>query len=163
VFYVYPQARGAEAARITADLGAAKGFVTTNTPASVALEEAVGGPLPIPWASAYGTPSFEYPANERIEAFTEKILAFEPKLPLDVASAVFWFYDYVAMLAEAMEQAGSVEDVPAIAEALQSITYDGVAGRICYRENERIPSADIGSVFVVDGEVESKNTPSSCD
>jgi len=163
LFFVFPQARGAEVARLVVDLDAAPmGFVTTNTPPSVALEDAVGGPLPIPWASAYGTPSFEYPANDRIAAFTKNLIEFNPDIPMATASASFWTYDFVYMLGEAMKKAGTVDDVAAISEAMQSTTYDGVSGMICYRNDERIPSADIGSVFVLDGEVESANTPSAC-
>lgn len=84
--------------------------------------------------------------QDEIEAYFFTILGEDPNAPstdaaqelLDRyterygvdASQVTWFlytyYDYVAILVEAMKEAGTVDDVEAIAQAIRGMEYDGV-------------------------------------
>ena len=67
-----------------------------------------------------------------------------------------------AAVAEAMKQAGTVEDTAKIAAALGNMTYDGVAGRVCFGKDMRTAMYDSGLVIVKDGKASSSSIPSSC-
>lgn len=162
-FYFFPQARAAEAVRLAIDLGVGpSGFAGFNIDPAVATEGLDGRPLPIPAVVAQGTPSWAYPPNEEVESFKERVLEFDPDIPQGSANSIFYTYDTVYMLVEAMQQAGSVDDLDAIAEALQDLTYEGVAGRSCFLDDRRQILYDTGQIFVRDGEVESTTFPSDC-
>ena len=46
--------------------------------------------------------------------------------PAKVTWFPFTHYDYIAMLAQAMEKAGTTDDVDKVAAALRGASYDGV-------------------------------------
>jgi ABC-type branched-subunit amino acid transport system substrate-binding protein len=64
------------------------------------------------------------PTSEEARAYFEKFEAFSPGQLVPFVSLLT--YDYVYMLVAAMQQAGTVEDTTAIAEALETLHYDGV-------------------------------------
>lgn len=163
LFYFYPQARAAEVISLALQLDVAPGgFATRNVDPAIALEGAIGEPLPVPFFSAQGTPSFAYPPNDRVAEYAETLKAFAPNMPLTGANSSFYMYDFVYMLVEAMKAAGTVDDPTAVAEALRELTYEGAAGTVCFAEDQRTAIYDTGLVFVRDGEVESKTRESEC-
>jgi ABC-type branched-subunit amino acid transport system substrate-binding protein len=163
IYLSFPQARATEITRLVVDLKAApKGFVSTNVNPDVALSKAIGKPVPIAWGSTYSGPSFDYPPNDRVKKFADALKVFDPKFPTVSASTAFFSYDYVYMLVEAMKQTKTVSNVPVIAQALQTMKYEGAAGTICYRSDARIPRLDIGTVYIENGKIDSGVVKFAC-
>ena len=163
LFYFYPQARAAQVIALALQLNAApKGFATRNVDPAVALSQAIGRPLPVPFFSLQGTPSFQYPPNDKVKAAAAAILATDPAMPLNSANFAFFTYDFVPILTKAMQAAGTVTDTAKIATEISKVTYDGAGGKICFQPDQRNAIYDTGSVFVRDGKVESTSNPSSC-
>lgn len=69
-----------------------------------------------------------------IDGFLEFTGANE--LPAQVA-AVIWTYDFPFLIAKAMEQAGTVDDIDAIVEALHEVSHDGLLGTITFDEGNK--------------------------
>ena len=61
-----------------------------------------------------------------------------------------------------MQKAGTVTDTAKIADAMKSITYDGVAGKVCFATNPRASQYDGSLISVKDGKVTAKAVPSPC-
>jgi len=163
IFFFWPQARVNEVLRPVVDLKAAENFGGRQLSPAAALGGATGSALPITFFSSYSSPNFEYPPNEKIEAYRERLLAFEPAVSGAFGSFSFWGYDFVPMLVEAMKQAGTVEDTKAIAEVLKTMSYEGVVGTICFGKEMRTARSDGGLVYVKDGEVDSRVFPNTCE
>jgi ABC-type branched-subunit amino acid transport system substrate-binding protein len=162
IYYFFPQARVSEVLRATLDLQAAPTFGGRAINPKAAVSEAIGKPIPIPFYSSFSSPSFEFPPNEKVQAFRDRLLAFEPAVAGGHATFSFFSYDFVPMLVEAMKKAGTVEDTAAIGKALHEITYDGVIGKICYGAEIRTAQSDGGLIFVRDGQIDSRVFPSPC-
>lgn len=126
------------------------------------LEGSLGNAVPMPFFSSTSTPWLEYPADDKVAAFAKRIKAFSPYLPSPFINGVFYTYDAFHMLADAMKQAGTVDDTAKIAEALGNLTYDGVAGRVCFGKDMRTAMYDSGLVIVKDGKVNSDVIPGTC-
>lgn len=162
IFFFWPQARVNEVLRPVIDLKAAQGFGGRQLSPNAALSTATGGVIPLTFFSSYANPNFEFPPNEKIKAYRDRLLAFEPSVQGAFGSFSFWGYDFVPMLAEAMKKAGTVDDTKAIAEALKEITYEGVIGKICFGKEMRTARSEGGLIFVRDGKVDSRVFPSPC-
>ena len=163
IYFTFPQARAIEALRYVVDFKAAQnGFGGRNLDPDIALKNAIGGPIPTPFFTTGNTPSFQYPPNEKVKAYAERLLAFAPNVAGPNVTLSFFNYDFVAMLVEAMKQAGSVTDTTKIGATLTGLTYDGVIGRICFGKDIRTAGLDGGLVIVRDGKVKSEEFPSSC-
>ena len=162
VYFFFPQARVSEALRATLDLQAAPTFGGRAINPEAAVSEAIGKPIPIPFYSSFSNPSFEFPPNEKVKAYRDRLLEFEPAVAGGHATFSFFAYDFVPMLVEAMKAAGTVEDTAAISKSLQEITYEGVIGKICYGGEIRTAQSDGGLIFVKDGEIDSRSFPSPC-
>lgn len=163
IYFLYPAAQAASVLRAVLELNVPiKAFGGRALEPTVAVNAAGGKPLPFTFFSTLPTPSFDYPANARTKAFADHFKAFDPAAIGPNSGFAFWAYDYVYMLAEAMKQAGTVEDTTKIAATLSSMTYDGVAGKICFGKDMRTASLDGGQVFVRAGKIEAVAIPSSC-
>jgi branched-chain amino acid transport system substrate-binding protein len=163
VYFNHPMAVVNEVLRTVVQLGAGpKGFGGRNLNPNAPLKTAIGGPIPIPFFSTQATPSFEYPGNAKVKAFTERIKAFAPEIVGANTTFSFFTYDVVYMLVEAMKQAGTVTDTAKIGSALGNLSYDGVVGRICFGKTVRTTSLDGGVIVVRDGKLDSKVSPSTC-
>jgi ABC-type branched-subunit amino acid transport system substrate-binding protein len=68
------------------------------------------------------------PTSPEVAAFAEQYKDYLDGGDLPLAGFVsLMTYDYAFMVAAAMQQAGTVEDTTAIADALATLHYDGVA------------------------------------
>lgn len=162
IFYLHPQNSAPNAMRAAAELNAVpKGFAGRQTGAMAALKLAMGKPVPYPYVSAQSTPDLDFPATPKVKAYGERLKATGIDLGYNVTFS-FFTYDFVPMLAQAMTKAGSVDDVAKIAEAFNSITYDGVAGKVCFAQGRRIAQYDGTLISVNNGKVTSKAVPSPC-
>jgi branched-chain amino acid transport system substrate-binding protein len=162
IYFLYPQASAPDLMRSVAELGAApKGFGGRNITPAAALSLAVGKPVPFPFFASQGTPSFDYPPNAKVKAYADRMKATGANLGAN-ANFSFFTYDYVHMLAAAISKAGTVEDTAKIAEAMAAMTYDGVAGKICFGKQVRTATYDGGLLTVRNGKVDSKAFPSDC-
>lgn len=112
------------------------------------------GSLNVPLVDATGSPidrrfvTFGMPATleilkttgeavaprEGVAQFASDLDAVLGRQPAGYSSPAFYLYDFVFMLADAIEQAGTTDDTAAIAEALAGMTYDGVVGPISFSE-----------------------------
>lgn len=162
IFFFFPQARVNEAIRPTLDLQAAKSFGGRGISPNAALSQAIGKPIPIPFYTSFSSPSFDFPPNPKVQAFRDRLLAFDRNVAGPVATFAFFSYDFVPMLVEAMKKAGSVDDTKKIAQALREITYEGVVGKICFGKPMQTAQTDGGLIIVRDGKVDSRQIPSPC-
>lgn len=161
-YFLWPQGSAPDLMRAVSELNAgAKGFVARNVSPQAALSLAIGKPVSFPYYSVQGTPSFDYPPNARVKAYTERIKAIGGELGV-AANFSFFTYDFVGMLAAAMSKAGTVDDTAKVAMALTSLTYDGVAGKVCFDKTVRTGVYDGGQILVQAGKVESKAALSAC-
>lgn len=160
--YLLQTAVGVDMVRAAVDLKAGpKGFGSRQMNPEVAMKSAIGKPIPIPFFSTLSTPSYDYPPNAKVKAYVERMKAFAGDLGIG-AGFSFFGYDFVYMLTEAMSKAGTVDDTEKVAQALGTMTYDGVAGKICFGKTVRTASYDGGQLFVRNGKLESRAFPSSC-
>jgi branched-chain amino acid transport system substrate-binding protein len=161
-YFLWPQGTAPDLMRAVSELNAGgKGFVARNVSPQAALSIAIGKPLSFPYYSVQGTPSYDYPPNAKVKGYTERMKAAAGDLGV-AANFSFFAYDFVGMLAAAMQKAGTVEDTGKIAKALDSIVYDGVAGKVCFEKGVRTAVYDGGQILVQDGKVESRVVSSSC-
>lgn len=162
IYFLNPQSSAPDVMRAAAELNAVpKGFAGRNISPNAALKLALGQPVPYPFFTSQGTPSFDYPPNPKVKAYVERMKGTGVDLGV-TNNFGFYTYDFVHMLAAAMTKAGTVEDTAKIAEALTSMTYNGVAGKICFGKDVRTATYDGGQIFVRNGKVESKAFPSPC-
>ncbi len=163
IYFLQPQVLAPDVLRAILELKVPlKAFGGRALEPTVALKVNDGKPLPFVFFSQLPTPSFEYPANARTKAYTDRLKAFDARAAGANAGFSFWTYDYVFMLVEAMKKAGTVTDNAKIAAALGTITYDGVAGKICFGKEMRTASLDGGQVHVRDAKIEAKAVASAC-
>lgn len=90
--------------------------------------------------------------------FVERFLKFtdQSELPEQVA-AVLWTYDFPAMLAQAMEKAGTVTDTEAIGKALHEVSREGLLGTITFDEANKATFGFDLTHFTADGTATTKN------
>jgi ABC-type branched-subunit amino acid transport system substrate-binding protein len=162
IFFFWPQAKVNEVLRPVIDLKATNAFGGRQLSPNAALSTAIGSAIPITFFSSYANPNFEFPPTEKIKAYRDRLIAFEPAVNGAFGSFSYWGYDFVPMLVEAMKKTGSVSDTKAIAETLKTMTYEGVIGKICFGKEMRTARSDGGLIFVRDGKVDSRSFPSPC-
>ena len=92
------------------------------------------------------------------QEFVDGFLAFTGASELPTQSAaILWTYDFPWILAQAMEQAGSVDDAEAIGQALHEVTRDGLIGELTFDEgNKAVFGFDITNV-AADGTITTEN------
>lgn len=93
------------------------------------IQTLVGRPLTVPVTAGAAARQHAQPTSQDAADYFDRYAAFlggRDKLPF-VAFTSLLTYDFVYMVVAAMQQAGTVEDTTAIADALETIHYDGVA------------------------------------
>jgi ABC-type branched-subunit amino acid transport system substrate-binding protein len=103
-------------------------LLNANVPANL-VETLVGRPLTVPVIVGASPRQGVEPTSQKAADYFERYAEFKggaDKLPF-AGFVSLLTYDYVYMLIAAMQQAGTVEDTTAIAEALETIHYNGVA------------------------------------
>ncbi|MEX1254592.1 MAG: ABC transporter substrate-binding protein [Dehalococcoidia bacterium] len=103
-------------------------LLNVNVPANL-VEALVGVPLTVPVIVGAAPRQHVLPTSEAAAAYFERYAAYKGG-SLDGTPAAFvslLTYDYVYMLVAAMQQAGTVEDTTAIADALEKVHYSGAA------------------------------------
>jgi len=99
-----------------------------TVPANI-VEQLVGVPLTVPVTAGACCRQHVQPTSPEAAEYFDRYATFlggRDKLPF-VPFVSLLTYDYVYMLAAAMQQAGTVEDTTAIADALEDLHYDGVS------------------------------------
>ncbi len=91
------------------------------------LKGLVGIPLTVPVNAGAAARQHGQPTSQEAAAYFERYKAFSSgaELPF-VAFGSLLMYDFVYMVVAAMQQAGTVEDTTAIADALEELHYNGV-------------------------------------
>jgi branched-chain amino acid transport system substrate-binding protein len=90
-----------------------------------------------------------YPANQAQKDFIAK---FTQKFNIDPSKMTYFpfvHYDYIGMLVQAMQKAGTTTDVTAISDALKGSSYDGVVS-LSFDENG-LNTSPMGAGFLHDG------------
>jgi branched-chain amino acid transport system substrate-binding protein len=103
------------------------------------------------------TRDLDYPSDQKVKDWIERYKAFTKK---DMSPNTYWaltFYDTVFMMANAMEQTGSVTDLKAIAEKVKSMRYDGVRTMRFDKDGRAQSDIDIG--MLKDGKISSVRAP----
>ena len=116
--------------RTAIELEAAPAYVVYGVdPAEFA--ELFDDPLDVPVILECKTRCWGIPSSERAADYWARFDAGGGDLNFAAGISLF-FYDYVYMLTEAWQQAGTVTDTDAIVAALESLTYDGVLGSLSF-------------------------------
>jgi len=104
------------------------------------------------------TRDIEHSTDQAVLDWIERYKAFTGGDPVATTHWALTYYDTVFLLGQAMAEAGTTTDVPAISAALRNKTYSGVR-TLTYDDNGRVHSlTDIG--FFKDGKIYSKpNVP----
>lgn len=76
------------------------------------------------WLVLGADPAF--PSTDKVKDFIARYASEYKMDPAKVTWFPFTHYDYIAMLAQAMEKAGTTDDVDKVAAALRGASYDGV-------------------------------------
>ena len=76
--------------------------------------------------------------------------------PAPIADITLWTHDYVFMLTEAMQTAGTVDDTTAIADALEKVEYDGVLGPLTFDATHGVAHG-YDSCLILSGEITCKH------
>ena len=85
-------------------------------------------------ANTFVGANIENPATPAAQGLADRYRAFTGEAnPVGFYSAV-WNYDFVYMLAKAIETAGTFTDTDAVLKAMRSISHQGVAGKITVNE-----------------------------
>lgn len=90
------------------------------------------------------TRDLDYTDDPKVKAWLDRYKAFTKK---ELSPSTYWgltFYDSVFMLKKAMEEAGTVSDVKAIAAKLRGMTYEGVRTMRFDKEGRSHSDIDIG-------------------
>ncbi len=133
LFVSFLQADALVSVRQAIELEAAPAFMGVNLNPSIATEDAIGEPIEQPFL-LLGSVRLPFdPSTPASEAFYAKYIASGGTIN-ELAGFSLFYYDHILMVAEAMQVAGTVTDLDAIAEALEDLEYDGVLGRITYGE-----------------------------
>ena len=90
------------------------------------------------------TRDLENPADPKVRAWMDRYKAFTKK---DISPNSYWaltFYDTIFMMAKAMEDAGSVSDLKAIAGKMKGTKYEGVRTMRFDKDGRAQSDIDIG-------------------
>jgi len=99
------------------------------------------------------------PTSEEVRQYFEKYAAFKGgTLPL-VPFVSLLQYDFVYMLVAAMQQAGTVEDTTAIADALETIHYHGVGEDDIYFNERHLGIMGSDGCTLFQGDLSCEHTP----
>lgn len=135
------------------ELDVADAYFGLYVPTQPALEGATGSPIDAPFLATYTNPNLDNPATPELEAIAEKMTEyFDGELPTNAFGAL-WYYDPVHFLVQAMQEAGTVEDTAAIAEVLETSSYEGALGTIEFNEQHTMTHA-VEVCLVEEGEVD---------
>lgn len=93
-----------------------------------------------------------YPSTDEQQAFIDKYTSAFDIDPANMTYFPFVHYDYIGLLVQAMEEAGSVTDVEKISEALRGSSYDGVVS-LSFDE-EGLNTSPMGLGVLQDGQGE---------
>jgi branched-chain amino acid transport system substrate-binding protein len=104
---------------------------------SIALKDAVNGPLPIPYVGLYVAPTMEDPQIAATKAFAAKYAATGNPIT-STAYYALWYYDPVLMLVKAMQVAKSTTNPTAVRKALRTIRWNGALGFVCFTKQNII-------------------------
>jgi ABC-type branched-subunit amino acid transport system substrate-binding protein len=100
----------------------------------------------------------QYTSEDARIFFEDKYKAFKPDLP-PAAFAALLTYDPVYMLAAAMQRAGTVDDVEAIAQALREVHFDGLGEDDTFFDSRNIIITGNDSCEVYQGLMECTHHP----
>jgi branched-chain amino acid transport system substrate-binding protein len=96
-----------------------------TVPASLA-ESLIGVELTVPVSAGAAPRQETQPLTPEVADYFDRYETFKGELPVPAFPSLM-MYDYVYMVAAAMQKAGTVDDTTAISEALETIHYNGVA------------------------------------
>lgn len=105
------------------DAGLTKNFITRGISALPGQQRAAKIDN-YAWLVLGADPAF--PGSDKVKDFIGRYAAEYKMDPAKVTWFPFTHYDYIAMLAQAMEKAGTTDDVDKVAAALRGASYDGV-------------------------------------
>lgn len=137
------------------------GMATIGAGASVALKDAVGGPLPFSFVFvASGYPAPDVPGNPLASYLAHYQEVNGAAAPASTLSNSYTYYAPLQALAAAMTKAGTVSDPAKIAAALGSISAKGPAGTLSFDSNH-IANLPFTYCDVTNGTVSCKQVPGS--
>jgi branched-chain amino acid transport system substrate-binding protein len=145
VIFVGPSAGPATAmARQMVDLGdVTKYFFGSGAQASLALQDAIGKPVPFEYL--YNTPGAvdPYLKDPKVTAYLDKYKQVNGSIPTGSVGFTSFYYSPVRALVGAMQAAGTVTDVEKIAAQLTKVTVEPIVGTQTFSFNSehraRIP------------------------
>lgn len=129
---------------------AAPRYFGYGEPVEDALKTAVGGPIPVPAVWDFNPVSLKYDKRETVQSLRKAIEAKTGQLSPN-AGYTGTEYDTPFMLAEAMQAAGTTEDVNKIGRALEKVTHSGIYENAHFSATHHLPSAGTDSCLIEKG------------
>lgn len=139
-----------------AAIEAGKPTVFFNRGAACAPGVALGTTIDVYTCIIYTEDALNPSSPEAEEYYAKYADTFDVELSSNSAQSLY-YYDYMYMLVEAMKEAGTVDDIEAVADAIRGMSYDGVLNVAFNDEgiNEtpiKVGIVEAGSVRVVDSQ-----------
>jgi branched-chain amino acid transport system substrate-binding protein len=131
LFLSFVQADALASLRQAIDLNASPRFMGVNLSPTIATKDATGGPITQPFLLFGSTRLAFDPTTPESKDYYTRYAATGQALDANAGFSLF-FYDYIRMVAKAMEKAGTVTDTDKIAQALVGLQYKGVEGDMTY-------------------------------
>ncbi len=142
VFVCCTSTANANIAKQAIELGAAPAFMSWGGSLRPATSTAIGEPIEQPWVvvsmpgimEALEDGTLVAPRDGQLAYLDDVVNVLGEEISVDEGGALY-FYDYVFLLVQALQDAGSVDDTEAIAAAINAIEFDGpTMGPISYNE-----------------------------
>ena len=122
------------------DLGITAGIAYSNQPVAIPLKLAIGKPVPNKTVVVGQPAVLETAPNGTLLAAPPSLSNFANDLKTQMGKDIgpgqaigFYYYDFVALLAKAMQSAGTTTDTKAIAKALASgVSVQGALGSVAF-------------------------------
>lgn len=118
-----------------------------------AIKGAIGKPIPIPSVWVVFPKSLQHPTNEAVAELAKSYAAAGNDLTSSDSSYAAGLYDALPLLVEAMEEAGTTEDVASIAKALETLKSAGVVGDPITYGKTHLLEFDVDGCLVEGGKV----------
>lgn len=142
VFVCCTSTSNANIAKQAIELDAVPAFMSWGGSLRPATSTAIGEPIEQPWVAvsmpgimeALEDGTLVAPREGQLQYLDDVVNVLGEEVSVDEGGALY-FYDYVFLLVQAMQDAGSVDDTEAIAEAISAIEFEGpTMGPISFNE-----------------------------
>jgi ABC-type branched-subunit amino acid transport system substrate-binding protein len=150
-FYGYIPTDDITITKQVVQLGLATDLAVWQGQVSMAVQTAVGKQIPNTFLALYDGVQIE---NPLLPATADYKKRFSAEYKVDGSSFFsLWQYDYVYMIAKAMQDASTVTDTDAIRDKLLPMRWDGPQGPVCWNDEQNAVTGLDSALVKPDGKV----------